>query len=64
MHKAMTAEEAFRQAEASCLLSGGDPNDSPGYREVKALVIAGELSIDEAIQRTVTYNKVSASERI
>lgn len=40
--------EAFRQAEASLSLEGLDPTESEQYNALKARVIAGELSFDEA----------------
>jgi len=40
--------KAFRDAEASLLLEGLDPTVDPGYLEVKAQLIGGTLSFDEA----------------
>jgi hypothetical protein len=64
MQGAMTQEEGFRQAEASCLLEGVDPNRSAHYVAMKARVIAGEIDIDEAIQQTVDHYKSIAASRV
>jgi hypothetical protein len=40
--------EAFRDAEASLLLEGLDPTTDARYREIKAKLIAGTISFDEA----------------
>jgi len=48
---ALTADElqdAYREAEASLRLEGLDPSGDPVYEAVKARVIAGKLSLDEA----------------
>jgi hypothetical protein len=40
--------EAFRDAEASLLLEGLDPTNDARYSEIKAKLIAGAISFDEA----------------
>lgn len=42
-------EEAFAEAEASVRLEGMDPS-GPLYDELKARVIAGEITVDQAIE--------------
>lgn len=47
----LTANElrdAYREAEASLRLEGLDPSGDPAYEGVKARVIAGTLSLDDA----------------
>ena len=46
--KSKLRTEAFREAEASLLLEGLDPTTDPRYREIKAKLIAGAISFDEA----------------
>lgn len=40
--------EAFRQSEGSVRLEGIDPLDFPIYRELKARILAGEITSDQA----------------
>jgi hypothetical protein len=42
-------EAAFRQSEASVSLEGIAPLDHPCYRELKARVVAGEITPDQAV---------------
>jgi phosphoserine phosphatase len=49
--------EHFRQAEASFLLEGLDSSSNEHYQKMKALVISGELDIDESIRQTVEHYK-------
>lgn len=64
MREAQVKEEDFRRAEASCMLEGVDPTQSAQYAAVKARVIAGEIDIDEAIQRTVNHYKSIVASRV
>lgn len=41
-------EAAFRKVEASLLLEGLDPRTVPIYRTVKAKLIDGAMSVEEA----------------
>jgi hypothetical protein len=61
MHHEDAQLEGFRQAEASCLLEGVDPNQSAQYVAMKAGVIAGEIDIDEAILQTVNHYRLLAA---
>lgn len=47
--------EAYRQAEASLRLEGMDPCGKEPYETLKAQVIAGEITPDEAHERTVAF---------
>jgi len=49
--------EHYRQAEASFLLEGLDSSGNQNYQRMKALVIAGEIDVDEAIRQTVEHYK-------
>ncbi len=42
------ASEAFRQSEASVRLEGIDPTADPRYLALKARVLAGEITSEEA----------------
>jgi Flp pilus assembly protein TadD len=46
--KSNSLEQAFRDAEASLLLEGLDPTKDSRYRAIKAQVIAGTMTFDEA----------------
>jgi len=51
--------EAFRQSEASVRLEGIDPTDFPEYLALKARILAGEITSQQAVaillaQRTIT----------
>jgi len=47
--KAKTSHEiAFEISEASVRLEGIDPMESPIYRELKARILAGEITSDQA----------------
>jgi hypothetical protein len=51
----MRMEESFRNAEANCRLSGKDPSGHPLYESIKARIIAGTLSIEEARKEIVEH---------
>jgi hypothetical protein len=46
--KSKRRADAFRDAEASLLLEGLDPTRDARYREIKAKLIAGAVSFDDA----------------
>ena len=45
----------FRKAEASLRLEGMDPSGIPRYESVKARILSGELSYDEARADILAY---------
>ncbi len=48
-------QEAFREAEASLRLEDLDPSGSEPYESLKAQVIAGKLSIEQAEAATLAH---------
>ncbi len=54
--------EAYRQAEASLRLEGLDPSGSEPYEALKAQVISGEVTAEDAKARTYEYFKSLAAE--
>jgi hypothetical protein len=48
--------EAFRQSEASVRLEGIDPAADPEYLALKARVLAGEITVEEAGDLLIAQN--------
>jgi hypothetical protein len=48
MHDPAVVADWYRRSEANCRLEGFDPSGDVFYQEVKARVMAGELTITEA----------------
>jgi len=53
---AISLTEAFRQSEASVRLEGIDPKTDPEYLALKARVLAGEITIEEAGDLLIAQN--------
>jgi len=51
----------FRKAEASLRLEGMYPSGTPLYESVKALLLSGELTFDDARTEIMAYYKKRAS---
>jgi len=56
--------EAFRQAEASLRLEGLDPSASEPYETLKAQVIAGAITVEEAEAQTLAHFKALAARSV
>jgi hypothetical protein len=50
----------FRKAEASLRLEGMDPSGTPLYESVKARLLSGELTFDEARAEILAHHKKRA----
>jgi hypothetical protein len=50
----------FRRAEASLRLEGLDPSGTPLYESVKARLLFGELTFDEARAEILAHHKKRA----
>lgn len=50
----------FRRAEASLRLEGLDPSGTPLYESVKARLLSGELTFDEARAEILDHHKKRA----
>jgi hypothetical protein len=53
--------EAFRQSEASVRLEGIDPSLDPRYLELKARVLSGEITSNEAVTELIASSSISQS---
>jgi hypothetical protein len=51
----------FRKAEASLRLEGMDPSGTPLYESVKARLLSGELTFDDARAEIMAHYKKRAS---
>lgn len=51
----MRMEARFRFAEANCRLEGSDPSGHPLYEDIKARMIAGTLSAEDAREEIRKY---------
>jgi len=47
----------FRKAEASLRLEGMDPSGTPLYESVKARILSGEVTYDEARAEVLAYHR-------
>jgi hypothetical protein len=59
-HDSTLDAEAFADAEASLRIEGLDPAGRPHYEAIKAKVIAGTLTFDEAIEALKEHHSVAA----
>ncbi|WLS81270.1 antitoxin VbhA family protein (plasmid) [Erwinia pyri] len=50
----------FRKAEASLRLEGMDPSGTPFYESVKARILSGELTFDEARAEILAHHQKRA----
>jgi hypothetical protein len=50
-------KEAFEQAEANARLSGKDPSGDPHYEDLKARMIAGTLTVEEAREEILRFHR-------
>jgi hypothetical protein len=53
-------DEAFRRAEASCLLEGLDASGDAFYQAVKQRVLAGEIDADEMTRLLVEDSRTKS----
>jgi hypothetical protein len=66
-NEALTAQqiadrkEGFEQAEATLRIEGLDPSGDPHYESIKARVIAGTLTTDEAVLLIDQHHGVRAA---
>ena len=51
-------KEAFRRAEASCLLEGMDSSGDAFYQTVKQRVVSGEIDADEMMRLLIEDSRV------
>jgi len=51
----------FRKAEASLRLEGMDPSGTPLYESVKARILSGEVTYNEARAEILVYHQKRAS---
>ena len=47
----------FEEAESNMLLEGLDPRDSPHYQHIKASVVAGKMTFDEARKAILAHHQ-------
>jgi hypothetical protein len=61
-HDSTLDAEAFADAEASLRIEGLDPAGRPHYEAIKAQVIAGTLTFEEAIEALKKHQAKAASQ--